>query len=129
MPAFALASLLPADPSPAALLEALLAVSLTGVILFRPVYAGAAADAPLVDLAYEYLNPAAQQMLQLPACPPETFLTLFPSAATQEGVFAFYRDTFLDGQLGRHQFNYQHDGLDGYFLLVAQRQGPRQPHN
>jgi PAS domain S-box-containing protein len=50
--------------------------------------------------------------------------TLPPSAATEEGVFAFYRDTFLDGQLGRHQFNYQHDGLDGYFLLAAQRQGP-----
>ena len=123
MPASALASLLPADPSPAALLEALLAVSLTGVILFRPLYAGAAADAPLVDLAYEYLNPAAQQMLQLPARPPETFLTLFPSAATQEGVFAFYRDTFLAGQPGQHQFNYQHDGLDGYFQLAAQRQG------
>jgi signal transduction histidine kinase len=105
------------------LLETLLAVSLTGVILFRPVYASAAANAPIVDLAYEYLNPAAQQMLQLPARPPETFLTLFPSAATQEGVFAFYRDTFLSGQLGQHQFNYQHDGLDGYFQLAAQRQG------
>jgi PAS domain-containing protein len=39
------------------------------------------------------------------------------------GVFGFYRDAFLSGQLARRQNNYQHDGLDGYYLLVAQRQG------
>jgi len=113
----------PDDASPAALLEALLDVSLTGVILFRPVYD--AAGTTIVDLAYERLNAAAQQMLGLPEHPAESFLTRYPSAATREGVFAFYRDTFLSGQLGRHQFNYQHDGLDGYFQLVARRQGPR----
>jgi signal transduction histidine kinase len=117
-----LISLPPDDASPAALLDALLDVSLTGVIFFRPVYD--AAGTTLVDFAYERLNPAARQMLGLPARPTESFLTRYPSAATEEGVFAFYRDTFLDGQLGRHQFNYQHDGLDGYFLLAAQRQGP-----
>jgi hypothetical protein len=51
--------MLPTDPSLTALLETLLAVSLTGVILLRPVYAGAAADTTIVDLAYEYLNPVA----------------------------------------------------------------------
>lgn len=113
---------LPTDePSAAALLETLLDVSLTGVILFRPVYE--AAGTAIVDLAYERLNPAAQQMLRLPERPAESFLTLYPSAATQEGVFVFYRDTFLSGQVGRHQFNYQLDGLDGYFQLVARRQG------
>ena len=122
MPAPLLATLLADDIAPAALLESLLDVSLTGVILFRPVYE--AAGATIVDLAYEYLNPAAQQMLRLPARPAESFLTLFPSAASQEGVFDFYRATFLAGQLGRHQFIYQHDGLDGYFQLAAQRQGP-----
>ncbi len=113
----------PDDTNPADLVEALLHVSLTGVILFRPVYE--TGGATIVDLAYERLNPAAQHMLQLPECPSETFLTLFPMAAQKEGVFAFYRDTFLAGHLGRHQFNYQYDGLDGYFQLVAQRQGPR----
>ena len=113
----------PNDTNPADLVEALLNVSLTGVILFRPVYE--TEGTTIVDLAYERLNPAAQHMLQLPECPSETFLTLFPMAAQKEGVFAFYRDTFLAGHLGRHQFNYQYDGLDGYFRLVAQRQGPR----
>ncbi|WP_223652434.1 PAS domain-containing sensor histidine kinase [Hymenobacter psoromatis] len=113
----------PNDTNPADLVEVLLTISLTGVILFRPVYE--TGGATIVDLAYERLNPTAQHMLRLPECPSETFLTLFPMAAQQEGVFAFYRDTFLAGQIGRHQFNYQYDGLDGYFQLVAQRQGPR----
>ncbi|TVT42541.1 PAS domain S-box protein [Hymenobacter setariae] len=113
--------MLPSDEQSAALLHTLLDVSLTGVILFRPVYD--AAGAAIVDLAYEHLNPAAQHMLRLPERPAESFLALYPSAAAQEGVFAFYCDTFLGGHLGRHQFNYQHDGLDGYFLLAAQRQG------
>jgi signal transduction histidine kinase len=117
-----MAPLLADEIAPAALLETLLDVSLTGIILFRPVYD--AAGGRIIDLAYEYLNPAAQQMLRLPVRPAESFLTLFPSAATQEGVFDFYRHTFVSGQPGRHQFNYQHDGLDGYFQLAAQRQGP-----
>jgi PAS domain S-box-containing protein len=120
-------SMVPALPvAPAApdeLAHALLEVALTGFILFRPVYD--AAGATIVDLTYEYLNPAAQQMLRLPPQPAESFLTLFPTAAAQEGVFNFYRDTFLSGELGRHQFNYQYDGLDGYFHLAAWRQGPR----
>jgi len=111
----------PADT--AGLVETLLNISLTGIILFRPVYD--AAGATIVDLAYEHLNPAAQQLLGLPARPPESFLTLFPSAAHHEGIFAFYRDTFLSGQPARHQFSYRHDGLDGYFHVVAQRQGSR----
>jgi PAS domain S-box-containing protein len=115
--------MLPSDElSTAALLHTLLDVSLTGVILFRPVYD--AAGTTIIDLAYEHLNPAAQHMLQLSERPGESFLTLYPSAATQEGVFAFYRDTFLAGHLRKYQFNYQYDGLDGYFMLSAQRQGP-----
>ena len=43
--------------------------------------------------------------------------------AEMAGVFGFYRDAFLSGQVARRQNNYQHDGLDGYYLLVAQRQG------
>ncbi|RYY21244.1 MAG: PAS domain-containing protein [Cytophagaceae bacterium] len=101
----------------------LLEASLTGFILFRPVYD--AQGQALIDLAYEYLNPAAQHMLRLPERPPETLLTLFPAVGEQEGVLAFYGDAFLSGQRGARQFNYQHDGLDGYFHVVAQRQGER----
>jgi PAS domain S-box-containing protein len=105
------------------LAEVLFATSPTGILLLRPLYE--ATGTTIVDLAYERLNPAAQQQLRLPACPPESLLTLFPATAHHAGIFAFYCDTFLSGQLARHQFSYQHDGLDGYFHLVAQRQGDR----
>ena len=112
---------LPAGLPPAAdLLQAVLGTSQNGIMLLRPVYD--AAGSTIVDLAWAYLNPAAQQMLALPAHPSESFLALFPTAEAA-GVFGFYRDAFLSGQLARRQNNYQHDGLDGYYLLVAQRQG------
>jgi len=104
------------------LLQTLLDVSLTGLILFRPVYAEP--GGPIQDLAYEHLNPAAQRMLRLPECPAETFLTLYP-AGRETGIFAFCAAAFLSGQTERHQANYQHDGLDGFFFLVARRSGER----
>ena len=100
----------------------LLEVAVTGFILFRPVYD--AAGEQMIDLAYEYLNPAAQQMLRLPQHPEASFLTLFPNAGPA-GIFAFYRDAFLSGQTQREAFDFQYDGLAGYFHLVARRQGPR----
>ncbi|RZK62272.1 MAG: PAS domain S-box protein, partial [Hymenobacter sp.] len=112
---------LPADALPEDLLPVLLAVSLTGVILFRPVLAANGTD--VLDLTYEHLNPAAQRMLQLPARPAGSFLTLFPHARAT-GVFAFYQQVWLSGQPAQCQANYQHDQLDGYFHLAAQRQGP-----
>ncbi|WP_324680549.1 PAS domain-containing protein [Hymenobacter sp. GOD-10R] len=115
-------AVLPADLAAShALLQTLLHVSLTGVILFRPVYA-AGEDSELVDWAYAQLNPAAQRMLGLPAYPTQTFLSLYPHAVAT-GIFAFYRDTFLSGQPGQYQANYSFDGLDNYFLLSAQRSG------
>ncbi|WP_052346284.1 PAS domain-containing protein [Hymenobacter swuensis] len=102
------------------LLQKLLDVSLTGVILFQPVYAPA--TSALVDFAYLELNPAAQRMLSLPAHPTETFLTYYPHAQ-EAGIFAFYHDAFLADQLRREQFYYQQDGLDNYFDLSAQRSG------
>ena len=114
----------PAIPAPAAapegLFQTLLAVSLTGVILFRPVYGEG--PARVVDWTYVQLNPAAQRMLQLPECPTQTFLTLFPNAVGTD-IMAFYRDTFETGTAGRYQVNYQHDGLDNYYHLAAQRHG------
>ncbi|RZK93306.1 MAG: hypothetical protein EOO62_32175, partial [Hymenobacter sp.] len=57
------ASELPADiPVSAALVHDLLAVSLTGMLLLRPVYE--ANGASIIDLEWVYLNPAAQRMLQ-----------------------------------------------------------------
>jgi len=103
------------------LLQALLEVSLPGIILFRPVYA-ANQPGTLIDLAYVQLNPAAQQMLGLPAQPAETFRTLYPSAL-ETGIFAFYRDAFLSGQPGEYAVNYPYDGLDNFYRLTARRCG------
>ncbi|MDB5267368.1 MAG: hypothetical protein JWP58_408 [Hymenobacter sp.] len=115
------APILPADlPYSQELLQVVLNTSQTGFMLMQPVYDSAGST--IVDLAWKYLNPAAQQMLRLPQRPTESFLTLFPTAEAA-GVFGFYRDAFLSGQVERRQNNYQHDGLDGYYLLVAQRQG------
>ena len=107
--------------APPRLLQAVLDVSLTGFIVFRPLYAPAD-PAIITDLAYVYLNPAAQQMLRLPECPVESFLTLYPSTV-ETGIFAFYRDTYVAGETRRYDVNYQHDGLDNYYQLVACRSG------
>ncbi|MBO0357797.1 PAS domain-containing protein [Hymenobacter sp. BT186] len=113
--------LLPESSAAANLLETLLRVSLNGIILFRPVYAPDD-ETDIIDLAYVRLNAAAQQMLQLPEHPTDTFLTLYPNAKA-EGIFDFYRTAFLLGQLNRFDVNYQHDGLDNYFQLSADRSG------
>jgi PAS domain-containing protein len=102
-----------------ALLTSLLDVSLSGVILFRPVYN---TNGFITDLAYVHLNPAAQRMLNLPQHPTETFLTLYPHTQ-QTGIFAFYRDTYLSGEVGYYEVNYSHDGLDNYFHLSARASG------
>jgi PAS domain-containing protein len=103
------------------LLHALLEVSLPGIILFRPVYAAEDA-ATVLDLTYVYLNPAAQQMLRLPAQPPEMLLTRYPHSLST-GIFAFCRDTFLSGQSGEYAVNYPYDGLNNFFRLSARRCG------
>ncbi|WP_324673917.1 PAS domain-containing sensor histidine kinase [Hymenobacter sp. GOD-10R] len=106
------------DLASAGLAEVLLNVSLTGTMLLRPLYDAQRKE--IIDLAWVRLNPTAQRILRLPECPAESFLTLFPTAQ-ETGVFRFYRDAFLSGQLERRQNLYQHDGLDGYYTLIAQR--------
>ncbi|MDF7811746.1 PAS domain-containing protein [Hymenobacter sp. YC55] len=106
--------------APDELLHVLMEVSLTGFILFRPVYAPDGQT--ITDLTYVRLNPAAQRMLQLPEQPEQTFLTLYPNAK-DAGIFDFYRSSFETGKAGRYNVNYQHDKLDNYFHLAAQRSG------
>jgi two-component system, sensor histidine kinase len=108
------------DSSPN-LLQAVLEISLTGYVLFRPLY-DAAQPATLTDLGYAYVNPAAQRMLQLPECPTETFLTLYPDAA-EAGIFAFYRDIYLTNQSGRLNVTHQRDGVTTDSYLAARRAG------
>ncbi len=110
---------LPADViQPTGFLHTLLTMSLTAVAVLRPLYDPA--QAVIQDFAWVYLNAAGQRMLQQPEQPALSLLTLFPTAQA-DGVFAKCCRAFETGELQRHQTNYQADGLDGYFLLVAQR--------
>jgi len=108
----------PAQSAPAELLHLLLTISVSGVMLLRPLYK--AGGGTIQDFSWVQLNPAAQQLLRLPECPAESFLTLFP-AAKNEGVFGFYCEAFLAEGVAYRQHNYHADGLGGYFLLAAQR--------
>ncbi|WP_051718928.1 PAS domain-containing protein [Hymenobacter sp. IS2118] len=112
---------LPAQFPPAELLPALLDASLTGVVLFVPVY-GPAGE--LVDFSFAYLNPAAQRILGLPPQPAVSYLQQFPhSTDPANGAFVFQRDAYLSGQAAQFELNYQNDGYDNYFRATARRVG------
>ena len=104
---------------PDGLLHDLLAVSLTGVNLLRPLYDPTGA---LEDFALEYLNPAAQHITGLPEQPGGTMRSRFPETF-YNGVFAFYQRVYQTGEAGRYDFNYQADGFDNYFRVAARRSG------
>ena len=128
MPALPAAAPAAAPNADAADLQALLDVSLTALVLLRPLFAarpsGAEADpAEIADFACAYLNPAGQRMLGVPdQQPAETLLTLFPHAR-ENGLLAFYCGVWASGEPGRFEVNYQADGLDNYFYVAARRQG------
>ena len=104
---------------PQELLAVLLDVSLTGVVLYTPV---CGPDGKVVDFAFALLNPAAQRMLGLPAEVGHTYRQQFPDTLGN-GAFAFHRDTFLSGQPGHYELNYQSDGYDNYFRVAGRRVG------
>ncbi|UYZ61419.1 PAS domain-containing protein [Hymenobacter weizhouensis] len=103
------------------LLHDLLAVSLTGINLLRPLY-GPAGE--LNDFAIEYLNPAGQRILGLAEQPSGTLLTHFPGSVAT-GVFDYYRRVYQAEATDLYEVNYQADGLDNYFRLAARRSGER----
>ncbi|MBJ6110764.1 PAS domain-containing protein [Hymenobacter sp. BT523] len=121
MPDLPPSALPPGLPPAEDLLRVLLDISTSGVLLLRPLY-DAAGSGTIVDLAVVHINATAQRLLRVPSGSAESFLGLYPTAEVA-GVFQFYRDAFLSGQVARRQNNYQHDGLDGYYVLVAQRLG------
>ena len=100
-------------------LPALLDLSLTGIAGYSPI---TDASGAVVDLAFAYLNPAAQRMLGLPARPATTYVQQFPGSLTNGGL-AFHRDTFLSGEPGQFETCYQADGYDNYFRVAARRVG------
>ena len=116
----------PGTPFPAAtpflpegVLLDLLAVSLTGVNVLRPVYNPVG---EIEDFAIDYLNPIGQRMAGLAERPGGTLLTRFPHAIAA-GILGYYRRVYQVGATDVHEVNYQADGLDNYFRLAARRSG------
>jgi hypothetical protein len=108
-------ALSPADD----LLRATLAVSLTAINLLRPLLGP---NEEVEDFVVEYLNPAAQRMVNLPAQPAGTLRTLFPHVTTN-GLLDFYRRVYTTGEASNFDFTHQADGHDGFYLVAAQRSG------
>ncbi|SMB81449.1 PAS/PAC sensor signal transduction histidine kinase [Hymenobacter roseosalivarius DSM 11622] len=106
---------LPADD----LLRDLLAVSLTGVIYYTPLYDPAG---DVVDFTFVYLNPAAQRMMRMPEVPTRTHHEQWPHSIAH-GTFQFLVDAFVSGEPRHYDVNYQADGSDNYCRLAARRSG------
>ncbi|RPD44154.1 PAS domain S-box protein [Hymenobacter sediminis] len=102
---------------PEGLLLDLLAVSLTGLKVLRPVYDPAG---ELVDFTIEYLNPVGQRLLGLAERPGGPLLTHFPHAIAA-GILDYYRRVYEAEATDEYEVNYQADGLDNYFRLAARR--------
>lgn len=113
------AGALAAIASPEELLHDLLAVSLTGVILYTPIYDAAG---ELIDFTFAYLNPAAQRMMSMPAHPTVTHMEQWPQSKAH-GTFDFHVEAFVTGEPRRYDVNYQADGYDNYYCLAARRSG------
>ena len=104
---------------PAALVPALLAVSLAAVVVVHPVF-GPDHDLP-IDFMLDYASPGAQRMLGILEREPRGMLTLFPNAR-DNGLFDFYCRVFSSDETDCFSLNYQADGIDNYFYLAAIRQ-------
>ncbi|GAA3953637.1 PAS domain-containing protein [Hymenobacter algoricola] len=111
---------LPADFSHLGdLVNDLLAVSLTGVIFYTPLYDPAG---EVIDFSFAYLNPAAQRMMRMPERPPLTHLQQWPHSK-QHGTFAFHVDAFVSGEPREYDVSYQAGGYDSHYRLAARRSG------
>ncbi|QKG58444.1 PAS domain-containing protein [Hymenobacter sp. BRD128] len=111
---------LPADFFPESdLLPALLDLSLAGVVGYAPITDVTGA---VVDLAFTYLNPAAQRLLGLPARPTATYLQQFPQSLVN-GSFAFHRNALLTTEPQRFMLSHQADSRANYLHLAARRVG------
>ncbi|WP_165822040.1 PAS domain-containing protein [Hymenobacter edaphi] len=107
---------------PEELLAGVFDVSLTGLLLLRPLPAAGPPEA-VADFAYAYVNPAAQRILGLPAQPTRTLLEVFPDAGAA-GVLGFYRQALASPAPLHLDVHYQRHGLDSYYRLAARRVGP-----
>ncbi|MDO7873956.1 PAS domain-containing protein [Hymenobacter sp. ASUV-10] len=102
------------------LFRELLAVSLTGVILYTPMCDAAGEE--IIDFKFEYLNPAAQRMMRMPERPTLTHHGQWPHSR-EHGTFDFHVDAYVTGEPRAYNINYQADGYDNYYCLAARRVG------
>ncbi|GAB3244362.1 hypothetical protein GCM10027346_41990 [Hymenobacter seoulensis] len=106
---------------PDALLSDLLAVSMTGVIYYTPLY-DPSGSGEIVDFRFEYLNPTAQRMMHMPEVPTLTHNEQWPQSKAH-GTFDFHVDAYVSGEPREYNINYQADGYDNYYRLAARRSG------
>ncbi len=103
------------------LLADLLAVSMTGVIYYTPIY-NPDDSGEIVDFTFVYLNQAAQRMMRMPEEPILTHNQQWPHSKAH-GTFDFHVEAFVSGQPREYNINYQADGYDNYYRLAARRSG------
>ena len=105
--------------APDSLFEAFFDLSLTGAVLYEPVYSP---SGEIIDFTFARLNPAAQRLLGLPAQPTATYLEQFPSAK-ELGAFAFRQQAFLGDGPAKWELSYPLDGQTHFYRLAARRVG------
>jgi PAS domain S-box-containing protein len=103
------------------MLRSVLDLSLTGLIFYTPIYAPDGSGT-IVDFTFVQLNPAAQRMMSMPERPTVTHNEQWPHSKAH-GTFDFHVEAFLTGEHREYNVNYQADGYDNYYRLVAQRVG------
>jgi len=113
-------SLATVSSSPQELLETIMEVSLSGINLLRPIYD--TDPHQLIDFEIEYVNQTGLHLLGFKEQPKGLVTVAFPSIQTN-GVLDFYKKVYSSGQADQFKLNYQADGLDNYFYLVAKPQG------
>ncbi|OUJ69816.1 sensor histidine kinase [Hymenobacter crusticola] len=102
-------------------LHELLAISLTGVIFYTPLY-DPAGSGEIIDFAFEYLNATAQRMMRMSERPTCTHLEQWPHSK-EHGTFDFHVQAFVIGEPRHYAINYQADGYNNYYHLAARRVG------
>ncbi|TGE22732.1 PAS domain-containing sensor histidine kinase [Hymenobacter metallicola] len=101
------------------MVEMLFEVSLSGLILYTPVYDAAG---HLDDLAVAYLNPVAQRLLRLPAHPATTYRQQFADTLPAGG-WTLHRDAFVSGQLAEADLSTKVHGRPRRFRVQGRRAG------
>ncbi|PJJ60858.1 PAS domain-containing protein [Hymenobacter chitinivorans] len=113
---------LPAWLPPDELLRLVVDMSVTGLIFYTPIY-DPADGTTIVDFRFELLNAAAQRMMRMPERPTLTHNQQWPHSK-EHGTFDFHVEAYRTDEPREYKVNYQADGYDNFYHLVARRAGP-----